>query len=51
MNNMVDCIYIYDLVHNIVNYHERDQEDACNYQSHPAGDVLWVFVEPGNVVP
>ena len=19
--------------------------------SHPAGDVLWVFVEPGNVVP
>ena len=18
---------------------------------HPAGDVLWVFVEPGNVVP
>ena len=20
-------------------------------QLHPAGDVLWVFVEPGNVVP
>ena len=20
-------------------------------RSHPAGDVLWVFVEPGNVVP
>ena len=20
-------------------------------QRHPAGDVLWVFVEPGNVVP
>ena len=20
-------------------------------QVHPAGDVLWVFVEPGNVVP
>ena len=25
----------------------------CNpaYKVHPAGDVLWVFVEPGNVVP
>ena len=21
------------------------------YLNHPAGDVLWVFVEPGNVVP
>ena len=21
------------------------------YHLHPAGDVLWVFVEPGNVVP
>ena len=23
----------------------------CNGCYHPAGDVLWVFVEPGNVVP
>ena len=22
-----------------------------NFLIHPAGDVLWVFVEPGNVVP
>ena len=22
-----------------------------NNRVHPAGDVLWVFVEPGNVVP
>ena len=22
-----------------------------NSPMHPAGDVLWVFVEPGNVVP
>ena len=22
-----------------------------NYTMHPAGDVLWKFVEPGNVVP
>ena len=21
------------------------------FKTHPAGDVLWVFVEPGNVVP
>ena len=24
---------------------------AIDSQIHPAGDVLWVFVEPGNVVP
>ena len=23
----------------------------CRQLIHPAGDVLWVFVEPGNVVP
>ena len=23
----------------------------CNKDKHPAGDVLWVFVVPGNVVP
>ena len=25
--------------------------DAQWQLTHPAGDVLWVFVEPGNVVP
>ena len=24
---------------------------TLNVYFHPAGDVLWVFVEPGNVVP
>ena len=26
-------------------------EEVNLSQSHPAGDVLWAFVEPGNVVP
>ena len=30
------------------------RSQKCNFIddcTHPAGDVLWVFVEPGNVVP
>ena len=27
------------------------QKSGESMQTHPAGDVLWVFVEPGNVVP
>ena len=29
---------------------ENPQKKAVS-NTHPAGDVLWVFVEPGNVVP
>ena len=34
------------------NEHTNEQTDRRPYErKHPAGDVLWVFVEPGNVVP
>ena len=29
----------------------QGQGSVKSWQLHPAGDVLWVFVEPGNVVP
>ena len=36
-----------------VNYQNRTDtaEENIKQLYHPAGDVLWVFVEPGNVVP
>ena len=32
-------------------FNDNYRENGELAYTHPAGDVLWVFVEPGNVVP
>ena len=37
-------------INDFIDHVEKQTKDFEEHV-HPAGDVLWVFVEPGNVVP
>ena len=52
--NKVVIIFLMFYQGKIAFNHENEGGDLTSINNlllHPAGDVLWVFVEPGNVVP
>ena len=62
ISNLVDSCMIWLLfkimttyLHCVISSHNAGKNQYVHFlkkdQIHPAGDVLWVFVEPGNVVP